>query len=172
MEPEPINAAVRKHGITAHGEHRHIARTLHDWLDRFNRELFGGMLPLPFLLIERLPSGWAGCYRSGRNGPGTRSEIRLDDRCIERPLYEVLATLLHEMVHEWQDLYGTPGMGTYHNREFTGKCRALGIPCNGGYASASLGYTDPFVGLLRRHGVEVGTQREGGSPASPPRAPR
>ena len=48
-------------------------------------------------------------------------------------LFEVLGTFLHEMTHEWQMLFGKAGSTGYHNKEFTARCRAMGIPCTGGY---------------------------------------
>jgi SprT-like family len=152
---EVLNHVVRQHEITTPWDHQEIARLLHEWFERFNRVFFADQLPLSFLRFE--PSRWTTLrhYRRGRNSVGALHEINLNTRYLDRPLCEVLATLLHEMNHQWQDLFGRSSKRGYHNREFTTRCQALGIPCTGGYCSSTVAYTDPFVALLKQHGIEV-----------------
>jgi hypothetical protein len=125
---EVLNHIVRQHEIATPWDHQEIARILHEWFERFNREFFADRLPLSFLRFEPSRSTTLGHYLRGRNSVGALHEINLNTLHLDRPLYEVLATLLHEMTHEWQDLFGRSSKRGYHNREFTAKCQALGIP--------------------------------------------
>lgn len=46
---------------------------------------------------------------------------------------EVLSTFVHEMVHLWQDFFGTRSRGGYHNREWAQKMEEIGLmPSNTG----------------------------------------
>ena len=44
-----------------------------------------------------------------------------------RPLMEVLSTLVHEMCHVWQHHKGKPGRGRYHNRQWGTKMKEVGL---------------------------------------------
>jgi hypothetical protein len=155
VNTERVNEAVREHEIQADWEHRALAEILHVWIERFNSESFDGALPLGFLQLRQARYTTLGHYRPGRNDVGALHEIALNTLHLDRPLGEILGTLLHELVHLWQQLYGKPGKGNYHNRQFVEKCLSLGIPCTGGHRSHTLGYQDPFVSLLRRYGVDI-----------------
>jgi len=151
-----INDAVRDHEISTEWVYQQLAGELHRWFDIFNGDLFEDTLLTPFLQFARTRRSNLGHYRPGHNGVGARHEINMNKLHMhDRPFSEMLGTLLHEMVHEWQELFGQPGKGGYHNKQFAAKCAALGIPCTGGYRSYSTGYTDPFIALLQRHGVDM-----------------
>ena len=40
---------------------------------------------------------------------------------------QVLSTLVHEMVHVWQETHGTPPRRCYHDREWAGKMKEVGL---------------------------------------------
>ncbi len=44
-----------------------------------------------------------------------------------RPVEEVLSTLVHEMVHHWQDSFGQPSRSNPHNKQWAQKMRAVGL---------------------------------------------
>ncbi len=44
-----------------------------------------------------------------------------------RPVEEVLSTLVHEMVHHWQDRLGSPSRSNPHNRQWASKMREIGL---------------------------------------------
>ena len=46
---------------------------------------------------------------------------------LSRPIEESMGTLVHEMVHFWQQEFGTPSRRGYHNREWADKMEALGL---------------------------------------------
>ena len=42
-------------------------------------------------------------------------------------MQEVLSTLAHEMVHQWQAYYGSPSRSAYHNKEWADKMESIGL---------------------------------------------
>jgi len=66
-------------------------------------------------------------------------------------LWEILTTLVHLMVHTWQNHHGQSCKGWFHNKEFREKMAEFGILCNKNGHHTELG--DPFVFLLKKHGV-------------------
>jgi len=84
-------------------------------------------------------------------------------------MWDILATLLHEMTHSWQYMYGKPSKSWFHNKEFQLKLLEFGILVSKNGAHMGLG--DPFVYLLKRHGIKF--TQIGGSDAMimlPPKA--
>lgn len=55
-------------------------------------------------------------------------EIALNpDTFVRQTDKEILSTLVHEMVHQWQFVYGKPGRGRYHNRQWADKMESIGL---------------------------------------------
>jgi predicted SprT family Zn-dependent metalloprotease len=99
--------------------------------DHLNRELFGGMLPQPFITL-RARANSAGYFApdrfSGRVDKIERHEIALNaDVFIGRTDEQIASTLLHEMTHLWQRVFGKPASRGYHNREWSLKMRTVGL---------------------------------------------
>ena len=69
-------------------------------------------------------------------------------------LWKILATVLHLMVHTWQNHHGQSNKSWFHNNEFRAKMAEFGIQCNKTGCHTRLG--DPFVFLLKKHGVVFG----------------
>lgn len=96
-----------------------------------NRRLFADMLPSCLITIQRHKRAYG--YFSGRrfksfDGGKTTDEIALNpEYFIERGDKGVLSTLGHEMVHQWQDHFGKPSEGGYHNAEWAAKMSELGL---------------------------------------------
>ena len=93
--------------------------------DFFNAELFSNKLPSCLITLQR-KNRTRGYYSPHRfknrvdKGKWT-DEIALNPAEFEgRSDAEILSTLVHEMVHCYQRLYGSPGRGRYHNREWAG----------------------------------------------------
>ena len=89
----------------------------------YNRERFGGTLrEIPIRISRRMKS------RLGHYSPasgGCEPEIVLSRRHIRRDGWdEAVHTLLHEMVHQWQD---EQGLVVDHGSSFRVKARAVGI---------------------------------------------
>jgi hypothetical protein len=134
---------------------RPVMQTLQLWTDSFNVE-FKLEIPEVSLAIESLRCSVYGHFRYGHNGFGLKGEIAINARYLfgQRSSWEVLGTLLHELLHAWQQAYGKPGKGNYHNREFREKAQSLGLFIDKrgvtGYAAES-----PFKDVLRRYEVDV-----------------
>lgn len=98
-------------------------RQLSHWHAAYNNERFGGALrEIPIRISRRMKS------RLGHYSPaseGCMPEIVLSRRHIRRDGWEeALHTLLHEMVHQWQD---EQGLVVDHGTSFRAKARAVGI---------------------------------------------
>jgi predicted SprT family Zn-dependent metalloprotease len=88
----------------------------------FNEELFDSKLS-PCLITFQRRSRTRGYYSpdrfSNRNFEARADEIALNPSTFEgRTDEEILSTLVHEMVHQYQSEHGTPGRGRYHNKEW------------------------------------------------------
>ena len=89
----------------------------------FNQRYFGGELQLVRIAVSRRMRSRLGQYVAAADG--VAPEITISRSHIRRePWAEVLHTLLHEMVHQWQAERGLP---LDHGRAFREKARALGI---------------------------------------------
>lgn len=128
---------------------------LQTWADRFIVEI---KLDIPevVLSIDALPCTRYGKFREGHNGLGLRGEITLNAKYLDgsRPMWEVLETLLHELLHGWQQAHGSPGKGNHHNRVFREKAAELGVLIDKkgltGYAAIG-----PFKALLTQSGIDA-----------------
>lgn len=98
--------------------------------DHFNERLFEGKLP-PCLITLRSSSRHFGCHHKDRfvNSEGQKlDELGLHPGFFTlRPVEEVLSTLVHEMVHHWQDCYGNPSKSNPHNRQWSMKMKEVGL---------------------------------------------
>lgn len=77
----------------------------------------------------------------------------------------ILSSILHLMVHTWQEQYGTPGRSWFHNHQFRKKIGKIGIRCDP--AGHHLGLGDPFVFILKKHGVDFVDQSSTGDAGAP-----
>ncbi len=104
--------------------------------DHFNQALFNNQLP-PCLITLRSSARVYGYHHKDRfvNRQGqTLNELGLHPGYFTlRPVEESLSTLVHEMVHHWQDCFGHPSKSNPHNREWARKMREVGLePSNTG----------------------------------------
>lgn len=155
MVEERINQALAEHQAAIEDwRYADLARDLHVWAKRMVVE-FKLKIGVPALAIEQLKRMTAGHYRPGRNGFGLRDEIAIDVRHVrEDPYAEVLATLLHELLHAWQEHHGRSSNGNYHNKQFRDKAVSLGLIIDEwGYERHAEPPT-PFSKLLTKHGVQ------------------
>ena len=89
----------------------------------YNRDQFEGKLKDVSIRVSRRMKSRLGHYtKADEFGP---AEIAISRRHIKRDGWnEASHTLLHEMVHQWQD---EQGLGLNHGRQFRAKARAIGI---------------------------------------------
>ncbi len=99
-----------------------------------NEELFEGVLPTPIITAIPTPRAYAHYtpFDSWNTAEGGKPEINISTGSLDRPLENVLASLLHEMVHLYndrvlniQDVSGNSRM--YHNKQFREQAEAHGL---------------------------------------------
>jgi hypothetical protein len=92
---------------------------------RLNAERFAGELRTIEVRVSRRMRTRLGHYAAA-NAAGDPAEIVISSYHVRRHgMDEALRTLLHEMVHQWQD---EQGMKLDHGPGFRAKARAVGIP--------------------------------------------
>jgi hypothetical protein len=152
QEQDVVYDVLAHHQILESWGHRELAIELHRWVAIFEEEFQLG-IPEISLGVDRLRITRLGHFHPGHNGLGLKGEIVVNELYIgERAEWETLGTLLHEMLHAWQQAHGQPGKRNYHNKQFREKARTLGLLID------ERGYTEyvpdsPFTRLLDRHGV-------------------
>jgi hypothetical protein len=106
-----------------HPDDEGLAARLTEWHARYNGERFRGELRAVEVRVSRRMRTRLGHYASAQHG--RRAEIAISRRHFRRQGFaDALETLLHEMVHQWQDEQGHP-LG--HDRRFREKAKAVGI---------------------------------------------
>ena len=148
-----VYLVLAQHQTAEQWNGRAFVAVLLTWAVRFNVE-FKLDIPELALCLERLPCNQYGRFRYGHNGFGLKGEIAMNTRYLigHRAFWEILGTLLHEMLHAWQQAHGTPGKRNHHNAEFRQKAATVGLLIDErgvtGYAARS-----PFKELLAAHEV-------------------
>ncbi|MGD9644344.1 MAG: SprT-like domain-containing protein [Pirellulales bacterium] len=133
---------------------RPLVQELQVWAERMN-EQFRLRIPEVSLSVDWLRCRRLGHFRPGHNGFGLKGEIAINRRHLEdRDFWQVLGTLLHELLHAWQQEHGKAGKHNYHNKEFREKAREFGLSVD------RRGYTDyephsPLMELLSQYGVNA-----------------
>jgi hypothetical protein len=109
-------------------QHGALARAF----DFFNERLFESTLPAAMITLHR-HRGARGYFRpeafKARHGEDVIHEIALCPETFEgRSTAEILSTLVHEMVHHWQECFGKKKVRRcYHNREWADKMFRVGL---------------------------------------------
>ena len=107
-------------------------RTLQEAYDYLNVALFEGSLPQVLITLQRHPHALgyfsAGRFQSrGDVGQQIHEVALTPDGFTGNKDEKILSTLVHEMVHVWQQENGKPGRGRYHNREWALKMCTIGL---------------------------------------------
>lgn len=98
--------------------------------DHFNEALFDSKLPGCLLSLQRIKRtmGYFSSKRFTNSQGSVIDEIAVNPEYFAIvPLLEVMQTLAHEMVHQWQHHFGRPGRARYHNTEWADKMEAVGL---------------------------------------------
>jgi predicted SprT family Zn-dependent metalloprotease len=99
--------------------------------DHFNMYLFDSRLPDCLITFQRSNNTMA--YFSPKRFVSSKTGEHVDEIAMNPeyfpafPLIEVLQSLVHEMVHQWQHHYGTPSVRSYHNKEWAQKMIDIGL---------------------------------------------
>ena len=107
-----------------HPDDEPVAGELQVWHRRYNTRWFDGALPAITIRVSRRMRSRLGHYTAATPG-GDPAEIAISLTHLRRHGWEeVLHTLLHEMVHQWQDV---EGHAIDHGASFRQKARDVGI---------------------------------------------
>ena len=110
-----------------------VAGYLNKIFDILNAEFFEGALSRPTITIQSTPKAYG--HFSLREDTwvskiGATHEINIGAGTLSRPIEEVAATLLHEMVHYFNYVQGIQDCSrgnTYHNKRFKEAAEAHGL---------------------------------------------
>lgn len=100
---------------------------------KLNEHYFASTIEEPIITIQSTPRayGHVTISKAWRKSNGDRRhELNLDAGTLDRPIEEVVATLLHEMVHLSNLQAGVQDCsrgGTYHNRKFKAAAEACDL---------------------------------------------
>ena len=158
MVDERVNIEIMENELDAMDwELNSLVWDLYWFVDLFNMVFFKETpVPIPALTFEKSRVNNLGFYRIGRNDFAVKDQINLNRLYIERPLYETLGTLLHEMVHSFEYIYIEESKRTknwYHTNAFREKLKECGIHTDERGCHVAIG--DPFRYILKRHGVDL-----------------
>ena len=121
--PVPPSARAPARVERTRPEDEPMAARLREWHQRYNDEHFGGALRPLDLRVSRRMKRRLGHYSVA--GPLAPSAIVLGRAHVRRDGWtEALHTLLHEMVHQWQD---ESGLSVDHGPVFRRKAREVGV---------------------------------------------
>ncbi len=98
--------------------------------DFFNKELFTGSLPPVLVTLQRHAKAY-GFFSPdrfiGRGDKEAVHELALNPDHFGRTDEQILSTLVHEMVHVWQQTHGTAPRKSYHDRQWAAKMKEVGL---------------------------------------------
>lgn len=126
-----------------------------------NKEYFNGELPPIVISIMSSPrtNGHFTINKEWRVEDERFNEINISAEHMDRPIENIMGTLMHEMVHYYCQLNGIADVsqnGRYHNRKFKEEAEKRGlIISQGKYIGWSK--TEPtgeFKNILKEHGIE------------------
>lgn len=106
------------------------ATTLQAAFDFFNARFWNGELPVCMVLVHRKARAhgyyWPQQFQR-IEADDQIDEIALNPETMMRGDKEVLSTLLHEMCHHWQQHFGKPSAGGYHNKQWAAEMKRVGL---------------------------------------------
>jgi hypothetical protein len=99
--------------------------------DYFNSRLFENSLPKCMLSFSRRRSSSHTLFTAGQwceevGSVTPEISLNLKQLCEDEPR-KVMAMLVAQMVHLWQEIYGQPSQKGYYNREWAEKMAAIGL---------------------------------------------
>jgi hypothetical protein len=119
----PARPSRARRVMRTHPDDEPIAMELQLWHGRLNTERFDGELSTIAVRVSRRMRSRLGHYAPAQRG--SPAEIAISTSHVKRHGFEqALQTLLHEMVHQWQDEMKLP-LG--HGSDFREKATEVGI---------------------------------------------
>jgi len=175
VDPSNPQPEVRKNAETASDwEYKEEAAYLYGKVALFKDRLLDPLhhldrarLPEPVIAFENLRNkNTLAAFRLTRSPEGLQNEIILNTehytdqegkKVWEYGRWAQLETLLHEQVHEWQQVFGKDPVSLrriYHNKEFVEKCESLGLHPKLGEGFHLILADGPFAILMKELGIE------------------
>lgn len=96
----------------------------------YNQKLFDGELSPCLLNFSRHKKRGAYGFFAAKKwhkGDEVIHEISLCPETLSLGALEMMQTLVHEMVHQWQEDHGSPSRNGYHNAEWAAKMCSIGL---------------------------------------------
>lgn len=105
--------------------------SMEDAFNHFNKTIFNSELPQCLFTMVNHRGAYGYFRREGfadrKKGKEIVHEIALNPFTFkDRTDQEILSTLVHEMVHMWQHVFGTPKK-THHDKEWANKMEEIGL---------------------------------------------
>jgi SprT-like family len=123
-QPKPVENAERAFSAA---DHEAFESAYH----YFNKMLFGDKLPMCFITIQRKQGArgyfWNDKFQTRDGSLGAHELAMNPDTFSDRSDKDILSTFVHEMVHCWQEAFGSPSRSGYHNKEWAQKMREVGL---------------------------------------------
>ncbi len=118
-----VRNTSKKRVMRTHPDDEPIAMELQEWHRKFNDERFDGALDPIAIRVSRGMRSRLGHYAPAQRG--APAEIAISQRHVKKHGFaQGLQTLLHEMIHQWQDESRLP-LG--HGADFREKALNVGI---------------------------------------------
>lgn len=102
-------------------------KSYNELFDYYNKTLFRGELPEIILNFSRKNRAEGFFAPDSWTGKKTIHEISLNPDTDNKEPKEVLSTLVHEMAHLWQQVFGQPSRTGYHNTQWAKKMEEVGL---------------------------------------------
>jgi len=151
-----LNEVVKEHEVSTEWEYQKTSELLYKFFDIFDKHFFENKLPLGLIVFEIKNKKTLGSYTIAHNGFGAKDEITFNIRHINRPKFKLLSTLLHEMLHLYENRFREDDGTKYtnhHNKFFREKSKEFGIPSN--HRGQTLEIINPFLDLVKKHGIDI-----------------
>ena len=99
---------------------------------QLNKDKFNNELEEPVITVQSTPRayGHVTCGRVWKSKDVQRFELNIGAGTLDRPIENVVSTLLHEMVHIYHlqnDIQDCSRGNTYHNKKFKEKAESVGL---------------------------------------------
>lgn len=110
-----------------------LAGYLEKLYDKLNADFYDGQLERPVITIQSTPRAYGhySLYNAWSVEGEGRRELNIGAGTLDRPIEAVIATLLHEMAHQYNDTIlnaqDCSRGGTYHNKLFKQTAEAHGL---------------------------------------------
>ena len=138
------------------------AKRLEDAYEKFNDYYFESTLPNVMITIQSSRGAYGHCttQKVWASGEERYYELNLGAEYLDRPIENVLATLMHEMVHIYcmeNGIKDTSNLGRYHNKRFKQEAEKRGlIISKHDYIGWSVTHPSPqFISVIKQMGLDA-----------------